>query len=239
MNYRYQKPLECIVIDDDVDFLVHIERVLKVLGINVVTTENKDDFYNRLVQVQPEFCVVDLDLNGTLDGFTVIREMRTRYRYQKPIFVLSAATDLADVEKALDLGATDYCTKPLNRNLLSKKLSYYFEESLLFPRARTFKSINEGPIQIDVDMPLQIDGVDELGVRFSSMHLIPKGTIVHFSGDFISEVSGEEKLMGFIVSISLNSISKTYSYYAEFENLSPQGLNRIRSWIRCKLTGAA
>src|SRR5260370_358094 len=56
--------------------------------------------------------VLDLMLPG-IDGFEVARRLR-RSRSQTPILVLTARDDIADIAKALDLGADDYLTKPFS-----------------------------------------------------------------------------------------------------------------------------
>jgi len=56
--------------------------------------------------------VLDLMLPG-LDGFEVARRLRRRQN-ETPILVLTARDAIADVAKALDLGADDYLTKPFS-----------------------------------------------------------------------------------------------------------------------------
>src|SRR6202165_1197536 len=56
--------------------------------------------------------VLDLMLPG-LDGFEVARRLRKRQN-QTPILVLTARDAIADIAKALDLGADDYLTKPFS-----------------------------------------------------------------------------------------------------------------------------
>jgi DNA-binding response OmpR family regulator len=56
--------------------------------------------------------VLDLMLPG-LDGFEVARRLRRRQN-ETPILVLTARDAIADIAKALDLGADDYLTKPFS-----------------------------------------------------------------------------------------------------------------------------
>jgi DNA-binding response OmpR family regulator len=56
--------------------------------------------------------VLDLMLPG-LDGFEVARRLRRRQN-QTPILVLTARDGIADIAKALDLGADDYLKKPFS-----------------------------------------------------------------------------------------------------------------------------
>ena len=56
--------------------------------------------------------VLDLMIPG-LDGFEVARRLRKRQN-QTPILVLTARDAIADIAKALDLGADDFLTKPFS-----------------------------------------------------------------------------------------------------------------------------
>ena len=61
-----------------------------------------------------EFDAIVLDLMlPLLDGFEVARRLR-KNNNQTPILVLTARDAVADVAKALDLGADDYLTKPFS-----------------------------------------------------------------------------------------------------------------------------
>src|SRR5712691_7830016 len=61
-----------------------------------------------------EFDAIVLDLMlPVLDGFEVARRLRRRQN-QTPILVLTARDAIADIAKALDLGADDYLTKPFS-----------------------------------------------------------------------------------------------------------------------------
>lgn len=66
-----------------------------------------------------EFVVLDLGLPD-LDGFEVLRQIRTRHP-ELPVLLLTARSDDMDKIVALELGADDYLTKPFNpRELLAR-----------------------------------------------------------------------------------------------------------------------
>jgi DNA-binding response OmpR family regulator len=66
-----------------------------------------------------EFVVLDLGLPD-MDGFEVLRQIRTRHAHL-PVLLLTARTDDMDKIVALELGADDYLTKPFNpRELLAR-----------------------------------------------------------------------------------------------------------------------
>ena len=69
-----------------------------------------------------EFDVIVLDLMvPVLDGFEVARRLRKNHD-QTPILVLTARDSIADIARALDLGADDYLTKPFSFVELTARL---------------------------------------------------------------------------------------------------------------------
>lgn len=57
----------------------------------------------------PDLVFLDLDM-PVMDGFTFLRLFRARS--SAPVYVVSAHSELANVERALDLGATGFLSKP-------------------------------------------------------------------------------------------------------------------------------
>jgi DNA-binding response OmpR family regulator len=63
---------------------------------------------------QTDYDAIILDLNlPRLDGFTVLRRIRTQRRHV-PVLILSALADTQDRVRALNMGADDYLRKPFS-----------------------------------------------------------------------------------------------------------------------------
>ena len=72
----------------------------------------------RLIDDSYDLVVLDIGLPG-IDGFTVLRVLRERFRF--PIIVVSGAGDEADRVLGLEIGADDYVVKPfLPRELVAR-----------------------------------------------------------------------------------------------------------------------
>jgi len=62
----------------------------------------------------PDLILIDLN-PLEMDGFTFLTEMAKEERLKYiPVFILSASSERADIEKAMYLGARGYFTKPLD-----------------------------------------------------------------------------------------------------------------------------
>jgi CheY-like chemotaxis protein len=74
-------------------------------------------------QNKPDLVLMDISL-PVMDGYEATRNIRLRFP-SLPIIGLSAHAMQGDDEKAKAAGCTDYLTKPVDEDLLLKKLKLY------------------------------------------------------------------------------------------------------------------
>ena len=74
-------------------------------------------------QNDPDLILMDISL-PIMDGYEATRKIRERLQ-STPIIGLSAHAMSGDAERAREAGCNDYMTKPLNEDLLLKKLKEY------------------------------------------------------------------------------------------------------------------
>lgn len=86
---------------DDDDFEIHL-------------ASDGNEALTLMQQIQPDVILIDLMMPG-MDGFTLLREIRSRYTtIEMPVIVVSASDEIEDISRALKLGANDYITKPFD-----------------------------------------------------------------------------------------------------------------------------
>lgn len=73
------------------------------------------------VQNKPDLILMDISL-PVMDGYEATRLIRAEFT-ELPIIGLSAHAMHGDGEKAIAAGCTDYLTKPIDEDLLLKKLT--------------------------------------------------------------------------------------------------------------------
>lgn len=93
------------LLEDDYQLLVARDGAESVL----VTEKNK-----------PDLILMDISL-PVMDGYEAARQIHQRYP-TLPIIGISANAMKSDHEKAIAAGCTDYLTKPIDENILLKKL---------------------------------------------------------------------------------------------------------------------
>jgi len=103
---------------------------------------------------RPWFLITDLNLKDDPNaGLSLIAKLRQNPRWAElPILVLSGRGDAAVILKALELGASDYMTKPYRLEELAKRCDRLARQSLLFdlalPAQRPPKGVRELSLEV-------------------------------------------------------------------------------------------
>ncbi len=97
--------------------------MLSRLGYEVWTAVSGDDALRRLESGLPDLILLDVIMEG-MDGFDVLKEIRTRYRHAElPVIMVTAESERSNVLQAFDQGANDYLTKPLDAQITIARIS--------------------------------------------------------------------------------------------------------------------
>lgn len=120
-----------LVVDDEVANRTYVERLLCRHGYTgVCGTESPAALIDDLESVDADLVFLDLHMPGR-DGFSVLEHMQTMRGSGEflPVFVLTSDVDPESRQRALELGASDYLTRPFDhdelllrlRNLLARR----------------------------------------------------------------------------------------------------------------------
>lgn len=99
-----------LVIDDEPRIVSFVSRALKAEGLRVDGARDGVRGLNLARSGRYELVILDLLLPG-MDGVTVLRRLIDE-RPQQRVLVLSALSDVDDKVRCLELGASDYLSKP-------------------------------------------------------------------------------------------------------------------------------
>ena len=114
-----------LAVDDDVSILELVSTRLTLAGYEVFTAKNGADALRRLNERRFEAMVLDLNM-PTMDGFGVLERTANLGRARPPTLVLTASHAVADVERAVRLGARDYLSKPFDDQQLLRRVARLF-----------------------------------------------------------------------------------------------------------------
>jgi two-component system OmpR family response regulator len=107
-----------VVVEDDPDIRVLLERCLRADGYNVTSLPAAAGLDELLSSMEVALVIVDVGLPDA-DGLTVTR--RIRQNHDLGIIIVSGRGDLTDRVVGLEVGADDYITKPFEpREVLAR-----------------------------------------------------------------------------------------------------------------------
>jgi signal transduction histidine kinase len=105
-----------LIIDDQAENVLLLERALHSAGyINLASITDSRETFRTLTQFQPDLVAMDLRMPH-LDGFALLRELRSRVLFGTylPVLVLTSDNSRKARQEALALGAKDFLTKPID-----------------------------------------------------------------------------------------------------------------------------
>ena len=103
-----------LYLDDETDLLLLVCDLLRAEGYRVMSAEKAEDALELLEKNLPDIILADVKLPG-IDGFEFYRRVRMIENLKTTPFVfVTAFNDLAAIESARLLGASEYVTKPFD-----------------------------------------------------------------------------------------------------------------------------
>ena len=115
--------MKTILIVEDID--LNIDLLIQILedDYNLLVAKDGAQGVVLTAQNKPDLVLMDISL-PIMDGYEATRMIRKTFK-SLPIIGLSAHAMPGDGEKAIAAGCTDYLTKPIDENLLLKKVREY------------------------------------------------------------------------------------------------------------------
>jgi len=119
-----------LVVDDNDDNRFTLSMHLETCGYgNIVTAEDGREALEKMRSGPVDLVLLDI-MMPELDGYGVLEEMRSDVALRDiPVVMISALEDTNSVVRCIELGATDYLTKPFNPVLLRARVDNCIEKS--------------------------------------------------------------------------------------------------------------
>jgi len=124
------KGKKVLVMDDDIRNIFAINSVLESRGMKVLHAEN-GKVGIKLLQEHPDVDLVLMDtMMPEMDGLSATQAIRKNSQFKRlPIISLTAKAMKGDREKAIDAGASDYITKPVDSEKLLSIMHIWIKKS--------------------------------------------------------------------------------------------------------------
>src|SRR2546423_8513399 len=115
--------MKILLVEDHPGSRRNLQRLIAKRGHEVTAVGSAEEAEAALAEEKFPFLILDWMLPGK-SGVDLCRELRTRPDGDEMfILLVTARADTEDLEQALEAGANDYLTKPLDLGLLSVRIS--------------------------------------------------------------------------------------------------------------------
>ena len=118
-----QPPL-ILIADDDPSIRTLMQAALVNGGFRVNTVESGTQALAAFAAEKPDLLLLDVEMPGA-SGFDVCEELRRRpENHLVPIVIATGCEDIDSIDRAFEVGATDFISKPINWGLIAHRMRY-------------------------------------------------------------------------------------------------------------------
>jgi DNA-binding response OmpR family regulator len=122
------KNMKVLLVDDEEEFVKALAERLKMRDLRSDTVLDGEEALSFVEDQEPDVMVLDLKMPG-IDGMEVLRQVRKAYPNIQVIILTGHGTEKHE-EEAKRLGAFDYLEKPVNLDVLVKKMKAAYRRKL-------------------------------------------------------------------------------------------------------------
>ena len=111
-----------LVVDDDQISTMIISDKFRHKGYQVSVLNDPNSFEDVFFQLSPDIILLDLKMPSR-SGMDLLKDIRKKYsKSELPVIIVTSSDRDEDIVKALDFGANDYLTKPLNFKIANSRV---------------------------------------------------------------------------------------------------------------------
>lgn len=139
-----------LIADDDMMVRTTVSKILEMFGHDVITAS---DGRGVIDAVDDSFDVIILDINmPEMDGFETINALND-LEYEIPVLFLTGAGSMDYAVRAINLGAYDFLTKPIeDLDIFNVKIRRAIEKRMYVLQEKRYKESLEDDIQKKADL---------------------------------------------------------------------------------------
>ena len=136
-----------LLIEDDPIVRENTAEILNLANYHVITAENGKIGIEKAVLHKPDLIICDI-LMPDLDGYGVMQIlMRNENLQHIPVIFLTAKTNREDIRKGMNLGASDYITKPFEESELLSAVETQLKKSSIIEKFQQNPTTGSKPLK--------------------------------------------------------------------------------------------
>jgi diguanylate cyclase (GGDEF)-like protein/PAS domain S-box-containing protein len=118
MSSDLSQPRTVLIVDDDPVARMFVTHALSEMGIGCIEAVDGMEALAKLDAALPDLVILDLEMPG-IDGFETCSRIRAAERTRElPVLIATGYTDGETIDRAYDVGATDFLKKPIDFSVL-------------------------------------------------------------------------------------------------------------------------
>ncbi len=118
---KYEERPVVILADDDPSIRLMIRHVLESEEFDIVEAADGIEAIKAVEKHHPALVLLDAVMPG-IDGFTTCKQIKDKGHTDVPVMMITGLDDDASVERAYDVGAIDFITKPIKWAVLKHRV---------------------------------------------------------------------------------------------------------------------
>jgi len=124
---NYAAEYTVLIVDDIPTNIMLAQVILKKEGYSILTAENGAKALQLANSHRPHIILLDV-MMPDMDGYEVLKQLKSSPDTNHiPVIIMSALNDMISILKGYQMGATEYVTKPFQREELTKRIAHRFE----------------------------------------------------------------------------------------------------------------
>lgn len=119
---------QALIVDDEQVVRHLLTEFIKPLDVDFIYAENGEKALEKMRRVTPHLVISDIRMPG-MDGYGLLRHIREELRLKSlPVILVTSDHDIKTREKAFQLGASDFLTKPLEIEEIVPRVRRFLEK---------------------------------------------------------------------------------------------------------------
>ncbi len=129
-----------LIVDDDKSMRILLRQAMKKEGYQVAEAKDGEECLAVYERLQPDIVLLDA-MMPVMDGFTCCTQLQALFegempsgtlRDRTPVLMITGLDDQASVDRAFEVGASDYVTKPIHWAVLRQRVRRLLQQSQLY-----------------------------------------------------------------------------------------------------------
>ena len=228
--------INVLAVDDDFDFQEILKIKLSPAEFKLTLASTEKEFFEKFETQEFDIFLLDLSLDGhPLKGLEILEKIRHEKQNETPIIVLSNSSSKKIVSNALELGANDYASKPVDGKLLITKIKALVIGKQAFAKELEFGTTPDKQPDITLTSKLKLMAVTEVGFLLEGNAYVAKGSKIKLKSMRIYEIFGVETISAYSAGFS-SEVSGLYQTSFEIDPDNKEMVNKTKLWIKANKT---